>query len=85
MVKGYVGVQREKGWKGGMGGPDFMTVEGPGFSLSGPAHIDQVGSNFGHEYPIFLKRVYLTFLPHLFFTAPALRLQLRTALGLYNK
>ena len=31
-----MGVQREKGWKGGMGGPDFMTVEGPGFSLSGP-------------------------------------------------
>ena len=38
MVKGYVGVQREKGWKGGMGGPDFMTVEGPGFSLSGPGY-----------------------------------------------
>ena len=40
MVKGYVGVQREKGWKGGMGGPDFMTVEGPGFSLSGPVLLD---------------------------------------------
>ena len=36
MVKRYVGVQRKKGWKGRMGGPDFMTVEGPGFSLLGP-------------------------------------------------
>ena len=32
-----MGVQRKKGWKGEWGGPEFMTVEGPGFSLSGPA------------------------------------------------
>ena len=31
-----MGVQRKKGWKGEWGGPDFMSVEGPGFSLLGP-------------------------------------------------
>ena len=36
MVKGYVGVQRKKGWKGGMGGPGFYDCGGARFFSVGP-------------------------------------------------
>ena len=34
-----------KDGRGEWGGPDFMTVEGPGFSLSGPGSINILEDN----------------------------------------